>query len=395
MKTTDKSRADALTDGQLCAVQYATEALRAIAERREQVDDVIRPLNDIRTASRRAAAALKRFEPVANALLAASPASQPAAAPIDDARECLMDVVSHHDDFEKACRSLKDAASDAGNQSDASYWLHQIDVLDRMKAQAELALARVAQPEPAVADEQAAFERLKDWPKMAPREVFYAGWRAARASSPNAAELERALSETIDERDQMEEAGTRLANAVGEFLGVDVGEWSSANDPILTAIEALRDRVWSPNAAGAEDALDTLVAVLNAIGYTEEFAAAHPALKVSEGVKLFLAQAPNQAGAERAYGVFRTRPDENDGKEFFYHANWHNDYLPQEGERIVEGWFAPSTASPTPPPPAPASAPVELTDEDIESMANACGLHGVRQAVVKCVRALLEGAKHA
>ncbi|MDR8102489.1 hypothetical protein KPB04_12195 [Burkholderia cenocepacia] len=71
----------------------------------------------------------------------------------------------------------------------------------------------------------------------------------ARASSPNAAELERALSETIDERDQMEEAGTRLANAVGEFLGVDVGEWSSASDPILTAIEALRDRVWSPNAA--------------------------------------------------------------------------------------------------------------------------------------------------
>ncbi|HEP6426943.1 TPA: hypothetical protein VDB83_001214 [Burkholderia cenocepacia] len=46
-----------------------------------------------------------------------------------------------------------------------------------------------------------------------------------------------------------------------------------------------------------------------------------------------------------------------------------------------------------PPPPAPASAPVGLTDEDIESMANACGLHGVRQAVVKCVRALLEGAK--
>ncbi|MGU7812670.1 hypothetical protein [Burkholderia sp. AW49-1] len=81
--TTENSRADALTDGQLCAVQYATEALRAIAERREQVDDVIRPLNDIRTASRRAAAALKRFEPVANALLAASTVEQPAAAPIE------------------------------------------------------------------------------------------------------------------------------------------------------------------------------------------------------------------------------------------------------------------------------------------------------------------------
>ncbi|WP_198432497.1 hypothetical protein [Burkholderia ubonensis] len=49
-------------------------------------------------------------------------------------------------------------------------------------------------------------------------------------------------------------------------------------------------------------------------------------------------------GAVRAYGVFRTRPDENDGKEFFYHANWHNDYIAPEGERIVEGWFVPAAA---------------------------------------------------
>ena len=38
-----------------------------------------------------------------------------------------------------------------------------------------------------------------------------------------------------------------------------------------------------------ENAMDTLVAVLNAIGYTEEFAAQHPDMKVSESVKLFLA----------------------------------------------------------------------------------------------------------
>ena len=37
------------------------------------------------------------------------------------------------------------------------------------------------------------------------------------------------------------------------------------------------------------DLRDTLFAVLRAIGYTEEFAEAHPDLKVSEGVKLFLA----------------------------------------------------------------------------------------------------------
>ncbi|MDN7537015.1 hypothetical protein [Burkholderia cenocepacia] len=38
-------------------------------------------------------------------------------------------------------------------------------------------------PPPSPADERAAFEQLKDWPKMAPREVFYAGWRAARAAA--------------------------------------------------------------------------------------------------------------------------------------------------------------------------------------------------------------------
>jgi hypothetical protein len=32
-----------------------------------------------------------------------------------------------------------------------------------------------------------------------------------------------------------------------------------------------------------------------------------------------------------------------------------------------------------------------MTDEQIESMANACGLYGVRKAVVQCVRELLKG----
>ncbi len=55
--------------------------------------------------------------------------------------------------------------------------------------------------------------------------------------------MDRALSQALDERDHMEEEGTRLANAVGEFLGVDVGEWSSANSPIRSAIEALESIV--------------------------------------------------------------------------------------------------------------------------------------------------------
>jgi hypothetical protein len=63
---------------------------------------------------------------------------------------------------------------------------------------------------------------------------------------------ERDILQVIDERDRFEEDGTRLANAVGEFLGVDVGEWSSANDPILVAIEALASRAPRREVAGAE-----------------------------------------------------------------------------------------------------------------------------------------------
>ncbi|MGN8188573.1 hypothetical protein ACTJLD_21555 [Burkholderia sp. 22088] len=39
----------------------------------------------------------------------------------------------------------------------------------------------------APADERAAFEQLKNWPKMAPREAFYAGWQAARVAASPAA----------------------------------------------------------------------------------------------------------------------------------------------------------------------------------------------------------------
>jgi hypothetical protein len=57
----------------------------------------------------------------------------------DDARECLMDVVSHHHDFRTACIEVK--ASNETTRSDESYWQKQIEVLDRMRAQAERALA--------------------------------------------------------------------------------------------------------------------------------------------------------------------------------------------------------------------------------------------------------------
>lgn len=53
--------------------------------------------------------------------------------------------------------------------------------------------------------------------------------------------------------------------------------------------ERTNDAAPKPASEQQADYLDTLTAVLNAIGYTEEFAARHPDLKVSEGVKLFLA----------------------------------------------------------------------------------------------------------
>lgn len=60
----------------------------------------------------------------------------------DDAHECLSDVVSHYHDFRTACIEIK-AASET-TRSDELYWQKQIDVLDRMKAQAERALSRNA-----------------------------------------------------------------------------------------------------------------------------------------------------------------------------------------------------------------------------------------------------------
>jgi hypothetical protein len=62
-----------------------------------------------------------------------------------DARECLMDVVSHHHDFRTACLEVK--ASNETTRSDELYWQKQIDVLDRMKAQAERVLT-AASPQP-------------------------------------------------------------------------------------------------------------------------------------------------------------------------------------------------------------------------------------------------------
>lgn len=125
MTTTDKSRADALID--------------------ERIEDAIYRHIPPKIALENA----KALYAMAVELLVASPVEQFAAAPIvsapaSDARECLMDVVSHHHDFVTACKSIKGELHACGAHDSAAYWQKQIDVLDRMKAQAERALATSA-----------------------------------------------------------------------------------------------------------------------------------------------------------------------------------------------------------------------------------------------------------
>ena len=42
---------------------------------------------------------------------------------------------------------------------------------------------------------------------------------------------------------------------------------------------------------------------------------------------------------DECYATYRTRPDENEGKEFFFHALYHNETIPDRGERVVKGRF--------------------------------------------------------
>lgn len=143
MTTTDKSRADALTDDQFedwllpLLIKHLDSKARHYLTR-EQVRDGIEVTRVTTYAMNLARAILGEF-----------PASQPAAPPIvsapaSDARECLMDVVSHHHDFVTACKSIKGELHACGAHDSAAYWQKQIDVLDRMKAQAERALATSA-----------------------------------------------------------------------------------------------------------------------------------------------------------------------------------------------------------------------------------------------------------
>jgi hypothetical protein len=132
----------------------------------------------------------------------------------------------------------------------------------------------------------------------------------------------------------------------------------------------LRDEKATPNDISAaiavteEDAMDTLVAVLNAIGYTEEFVASHPSLKVSEGVKLFL--------ADKAAAVAVVEPKEQINTEALRaHAGkgWGEDCLLPKGtvRRIADELDALRAIDPAPIASASEGVPFEPT----EAMLNA------------------------
>lgn len=54
-------------------------------------------------------------------------------------------------------------------------------------------------------------------------------------------QLDKSLSDEIEQRDYWESQATRLANLVGSHFGFDVGEHSNTNCPVMNAIEYLEE----------------------------------------------------------------------------------------------------------------------------------------------------------
>ncbi|MGG5541918.1 hypothetical protein P4G95_08955 [Burkholderia vietnamiensis] len=83
---------------------------------------------------------------------------------------------------------------------------------------------------------------------------------AAAAPEDERAAFEKEIGQLIDERDSFEHMGTVLAKKVSELFEIDVGEWSSANNPILCAIHIVEDQIAraaapQPAAAAGQEAV--------------------------------------------------------------------------------------------------------------------------------------------
>lgn len=115
----------------------------------------------------------------------------PVSAMTDDAIECLQDVISHHNDFDKACWLMVSVSQGSG---DESYWMKQVKVLERMKGQAERALAQPSASTTVMQDEanspnvlfnEWAQVNLTDGNGYAPSSTWKACRRAFEAALPN------------------------------------------------------------------------------------------------------------------------------------------------------------------------------------------------------------------
>ncbi|WP_241299537.1 hypothetical protein [Burkholderia stabilis] len=77
-------------------------------------------------------------------------------APAGEALECLRDVISHHSNIVAGFAAQRLAAEEAKDGETVAYWNREISVADRMKSQAERALASMARPEATACSQPAA-----------------------------------------------------------------------------------------------------------------------------------------------------------------------------------------------------------------------------------------------
>lgn len=138
---------------------------------------------------------------------------------------------------------------------------------------------------------------------------------AARPSSPNAATFEKEIGQLIDERDSFEHMGTVLADKVSELFDTDIGEWSSANNPIFRAIHIVEEQIaaTASSAAPVDMPVEQCEAVRRAIGYVMAMNGPTSLIRtlhiISEGRNAARASSPNAAGTEEPTIPAELHPD--------------------------------------------------------------------------------------
>ncbi|WP_326973065.1 hypothetical protein [Burkholderia pseudomallei] len=179
-------------------------------------------------------------------LLAASPVEQPAAAPIDDARKCLMDVVSHHDSIVAGFAAQRLAAEEAQDSDTAGYWKREIDVAHRMKAQAERALAAASPAAEAVALTDEGIIQLFEEKADVDLEVYHGiaastvlSFARGLLDAPQPAQADALGEEAYVAKRMTETLATVYATIIGDDE-VDTDDGLNAIERVVRAAQVLR-----------------------------------------------------------------------------------------------------------------------------------------------------------